>query len=90
MKKVRSKSVDDLRPEYKRSDFGGLVRGKYAARVTEATNVVVLEPEVAKVFPNDRAVNEALLSLIKVARAAAQRSRASTRPARKQRALAAG
>ena len=45
MKKVRSKSVDELRPEYKRSDFGELVCGKYAARVTEATNVVVLEPE---------------------------------------------
>ena len=90
MKKVRSKPVDELRPEYKRSDFGEFVRGKYAARVTEATNVVVLEPEVAKDFPNDRAVNEALLSLIKVARAAAQRSHASTRPARKRRALAAG
>ena len=52
------------------SDFGTLVRGKYASRLTEATNVVVLEPEVARVFPNDKAVNEALRGLIKIAEAA--------------------
>ena len=32
------------RPEYKRSDFGKLVRGKYAKRIQESTNVVVLDP----------------------------------------------
>jgi len=56
MKKANPKIVDELRPEYKRSDFGPMVRGKYAARIAAATNVVVLEPEVAKVFPNDKAV----------------------------------
>jgi hypothetical protein len=59
--------IDELRPEYKRSDFGTLVRGKYAARIAEETNVVVLEPEVAKAFPNDKAVNEALRGLIRIA-----------------------
>jgi hypothetical protein len=43
----------------KRSDFGKLVRGKYAARVAAETNIG-LEPEVAEAFPNDSAVNEAL------------------------------
>ena len=60
MKKASRKMADELRPEYKRSDFGPLVRGKYAQRVAGATNVVVLDPQVAKAFPNDRAVNKAL------------------------------
>ncbi len=48
MKKANRKSTDELRPEYKRSDFGVLVRGKYAARVSESSNIVVLEPQVAR------------------------------------------
>jgi len=67
MKKAKPDEGDELRSEYKRSDFGTLVRGKYSARLAEESNVVVLEPEVAKVFPNDEAVNEALRGLIKIA-----------------------
>jgi hypothetical protein len=74
MKKVDS--TDELRPEYKRSDFGTLVRGKYASRIAEETNVVVLEPEVAKAFPNDKAVNEALRGLIRIAEATVRPPRA--------------
>ena len=65
MKKANRKPTDELRPEYKRSDFGTLVRGKYAQKVAEATNVVVLEPQVAQAFPNDRAVNKALRGLLR-------------------------
>ena len=65
MKKARSQASDELRPEYKRSDFDSLERGKYAAKLAEESNVVVLEPEVAKAFPNDKAVNEALLELLR-------------------------
>lgn len=72
MKKARSDEDDELRPEYKRSDFGAMVRGKYAARIAEESNVVVLEPEVAKVFPNDKVVNEALRGLIKIAESTAR------------------
>jgi hypothetical protein len=68
MKKAKSELNDWGRPEYKRSDFGKLERGKYAKRVRESTNVVVLEPEVARVFPNDKAVNKALRGLISVDR----------------------
>jgi hypothetical protein len=64
MKKAKSELNDWGRPEYKRSDFGELVRGKYAKRIRESTNVVVLDPEVAKAFPNDEAVNTALRRLI--------------------------
>jgi hypothetical protein len=78
MKKVSPKRRDALRGEYKRSDFGKMVRGKYAARIATATNVVVLDPEVAEAFPNDDAVNAALRSLIDLAKA-------STRPARRSR-----
>ena len=67
MKKVDLMSIDELRPEYKRSDFGELVRGKYATQVANDTNVIILEPDVAEAFPNDKAVNEALRSLLKIA-----------------------
>lgn len=72
MRKAKPKAADELRPEYQRSDFGTLVRGKYADRIKSESNVVVLEPEVARVFPNDEAVNEALRGLIKVAESAAR------------------
>ena len=70
MKKVEQNSEDDLRPEYKRSDFGDLVRGKYADRLEEESNVVILDPEISRIFPNDTAVNEALRGLLQVAKAA--------------------
>ncbi|MDX6403231.1 MAG: hypothetical protein QOH70_686 [Blastocatellia bacterium] len=68
MKKAKSELNDWSRPEYKRSDFGEIVRGKYASRIQKSTNVVVLDPQVAKAFPNDEAVNNALRGLIKVTR----------------------
>ena len=64
MKKAKSEQNDWLRPEYKRSDFGELVRGKYANRIRKSTNVILLDPQVAKVFRNDEAVNNALRELI--------------------------
>ena len=72
MKKAKSELNDWLRPEYKRSDFDKLVRGKYASRIQKSTNVIVLDPQVAKVFPNDEAVNNALRELIKATRSAAR------------------
>jgi hypothetical protein len=54
---------------------GGLVRGKYAERLRESSNVVVLAPEVAEVFPNADAVNRALRSLIEVAEATTRDSK---------------
>ena len=53
---------EDLLPEY---DFTGAVRGKYARRYAEGTNVVVvaLDPDVAKRFPTSEAVNAALRRL---------------------------
>jgi len=64
LKKGNGKSTDELRSEYRRSDFATLVRGKYATRVAKESNVVVLEPEVALAFPNDKAINDALRGLL--------------------------
>lgn len=67
MKKAKPHGSDELRREYKRSDFGPMVRGKYAKRIAATTNVVVLEPEIAKAFPNDKIVNDTLRSLMRLA-----------------------
>jgi hypothetical protein len=82
MKKVKQAASDELRAECTREDFGTMVRGKYAARLKAASNVVVLKPEVAKVFPNGDAVNDALMGLINLAKSASRPSRRSrpTRP----------
>lgn len=86
MKKASRKSGDELRPEYKRSDFVTLVRGKYAARVSESSNVVVLEPRVARAFPNDHAVNKALLALLRDRKGSSRSAIRSTQTRQKRRA----
>jgi hypothetical protein len=76
MRKAKNPAADELRSEYKRSDFGTLIRGKYIERLQTSSNVVVLDPEVADLFPNAAAVNAALRSLAKIAkRADSRRSR---------------
>lgn len=65
---------DEMRDHY---DFSGGVRGKYAARYAEGVNVVRLDPDVAAVFPDDAAVNEALRALAGIIRAREQRTEAA-------------
>jgi hypothetical protein len=71
---------DELHPEYDlRTLLKGGVRGKYAAKYRAGTNVVLLDPDVAKAFPTERAVNQALrlvLRLNKVARSERQTAKA--------------
>ena len=60
---------DDLRPEYDLSQLlKGGVRGKYAGRYREGTNLVLLAPDVAEVFPNEESVNEALRLVMQLAK----------------------
>lgn len=66
-KNLASNLDDDLRPEYDLSKLTGGVRGKYYARATAGTTLVLLEPDVAEAFPNGEAVNDALRALIKIA-----------------------
>ena len=68
MEMVKSEMADELRLEYKRSDFGEILRGKYANRIKAETNVVLLEPDIAEAFPNDEAVNKALRYLLELAK----------------------
>jgi hypothetical protein len=62
--KARRKKTEELRPEYD-FDYSKAVRGKYYKRlVTEGSNVVILEPDVAKAFADSATVNDALRSLL--------------------------
>jgi hypothetical protein len=66
-KPTKSEMQDELLPEY---DLKKLlkhsVRGKYARRYRAGTNLVLLEPDVAKEFPNDKAVNDALRLVVEL------------------------
>jgi len=63
MKKASNKSADkQMRKEY---DFSQGERGKYARRYAQGANVVVLEPDVAKVFSNSKVVNVSLRKSIR-------------------------
>lgn len=66
MKKAgKSKRDPDMLDEY---DFSSGIRGKYAKRYAEGTNVVVLAPDVAAVFPDAQSVNDALRALVQIVR----------------------
>jgi hypothetical protein len=58
--------AEDLRPEYDLSALKGRVRGKYFQRATAGSNLVLIEPEVAEVFPDSQAVNSALRKMIQL------------------------
>jgi hypothetical protein len=59
-----------MRGEY---DFSGGVRGKYVERYRLGTNLVLLDPELAKVFPDSKSVNDALRGLVTIAKRASGR-----------------
>lgn len=60
---------DDLRPEYNlRQMLPGAEQGKYVERFRQGTNLVLLEPDVAALFPNEQAVNDALRLVIELTR----------------------
>jgi hypothetical protein len=61
MKKMQKDK--DMLEEY---DFSKGIQGKYAKRYVEGTNVIVIEPDVVKYFPDHDAVNQALRSLAEI------------------------
>lgn len=67
MRKANGRKRDEPRPEYDLSKLKGRVRGKHYKSAQTGTNLVLLEPDVAKVFPDASSVNEALRMLAKVA-----------------------
>lgn len=67
MKKRKNESNDDLRPEYELGRLlKGAVRGKYAKRYHAGTNLVLLDPDVRRVFRDESAVNDALRLVIQL------------------------
>lgn len=79
MKRARAlKESDDLRPEYDLSQLGPMVRGKYYRQAIAGSNLIVIEPELARVFPDSESVNRALRLLVKAAEASAAPRRRRT------------
>ena len=80
------KKVDDIRAEYRREDLGKGVRGKHYQEFNKGSNLVLLTPELSKIFPTTEAVNTALSSLVGVARSATGLTSRSSGRATKRRA----
>jgi hypothetical protein len=82
MKKVKN---ENMRSDYLREELGKGIRGKYYRQYQEGTNLVLLDPEVAEVFPTEDSVNRALRSLIDVAQRSTGLTSRSTGRAKKRR-----
>ena len=86
MKDKKKKKVYELRPEYEFDDSKA-IRGKYYRRLLdEGSNVVILEPDVAKAFHDSVSVNKALRSLLELTRST---KRLTSRPTRRAKKLPA-
>lgn len=70
-KTIRTRRDPDMLDEY---DFSKGVRGKYAKRYAQGSNIVILSPDIARVFPDSESVNEALGVLVKIARQKAKKA----------------
>ncbi|OGP28493.1 MAG: hypothetical protein A2038_12685 [Deltaproteobacteria bacterium GWA2_57_13] len=91
MKKApTNKQIDELRPEYDLSKLKGGVRGKYYERARAGTNLVLIEPDLANVFPDTESVNRALRLLADTAEAAAGPTRRIRRKPNKRLKRSAG
>lgn len=78
-------TADDLRAEYKLSDFKTRgVRGKHVKRYRAGTNLVLLAPDVARAFPTDKAVNDDLSGLMRAGKRPAGPASRSTTNGRKR------
>ena len=60
----KADKTEDMRPEY---DFSKGVKGKYSKKYNEGTNIIILDPDIASLFPDSKTVNDALRVLAKVA-----------------------
>ncbi|MBP0007454.1 MULTISPECIES: hypothetical protein [unclassified Roseofilum] len=64
---INNEMDDELRPEYDFSQLTGGIKGKYVERYRAGNNLVLLDPDVAKAFPSEESVNEALRLLMEIA-----------------------
>ena len=82
MKKGSRKADTGLRAEYDLSQLEGGVRGNYHRRATAGTSLVLIEPDLANLFPDSESVNRALRLLAETARAATAPKRKGGKAAR--------
>jgi len=82
MKKKTDEDLDELRPEYDLRKLKFIGRGIYAERYRSGTNLVLLEPDVRKAFPDDESVNEALRVIAKAGKRQLSRKRRSSAKSR--------
>ena len=82
MKKATRRKGDEMRAEYDFASMKGGVRGKYVKRFRRGTNLVLLEDDVARAFPSDDAVNQALRTVIAAATSMQRRMVPSTKAGR--------
>lgn len=71
---MKKTSRDELRPEYDFSAMKGGVKGKYAKEYAKGTNLVLLEKDIAEFFPDAKSVNDALRSLVRIAKSKAKKA----------------
>jgi hypothetical protein len=64
----RNNNNYDLKPEYDLSNMTILPKGRFDPKRRVGKNIVVLDPDIAKAFPNDKAVNQALRLLLKASK----------------------
>jgi len=73
---------EEMKPEYQREDLGPGMRAKYQQAYAEGTNLIILDPDVAKAFPSGESVNEALRSLMDIAQRSVKPVKPSSRRAK--------
>jgi hypothetical protein len=84
--KIQNEANDDLRPEYE-FDFSKAERGRYAKRLkTEGSNLVLVDPELARSFPDSASVNAALRSVVEFAKLSAGLTRRTSNTRQKRSA----
>lgn len=85
MKKKKDEDMDEMRPEYDFRKLKFIGRGIYAERYRSGTNLVLLEPDIRRAFPDDQSVNEALRVIANAGKTQLSRNRKSSSKARDQR-----
>ncbi len=83
---MKTTKKEEMREEYRREDLGVGTRGKYYKEYNKGTNLILLSPDVAAVFPDEVSVNTALRGLMKLAQDSAGLAKRSSRAAKKQAA----
>jgi len=76
-------SANEMRAEYDFSKLRGGVRGKYYSKAKAGTNLVLIDPDLVKVFPNDESVNRALRLLLETASDATKASHSTRKKVKK-------